>query len=139
MRHNIPVCQSNSIGIVTVQRLLVVEDDKDLNAAYQLILRREKHTVESAFDGNEALTKLKTFQPDLILLDLCMPGEDGKQVLARLRTDPLTRTIPVILLTGADVSSVRQRTSPHHPDAFLAKPLNFEELLEKIRAHIEIR
>jgi DNA-binding response OmpR family regulator len=61
--------------------ILIVEDDKDLNFAYRLILERENHTVESAFNGEEALTKLQEFQADIILLDLLMPIKSGVEFL----------------------------------------------------------
>jgi CheY-like chemotaxis protein len=61
--------------------ILVVEDDKDLNAAYQLILRREKHNVEAVANGQAALEKLQTFIPDLVLLDLLMPVKSGVDFL----------------------------------------------------------
>ena len=61
--------------------ILVVEDDKDLNNAYQLILRRENHYVEAVTNGEEALEKLQTFIPDLILLDLLMPVKSGVDFL----------------------------------------------------------
>jgi two-component system, OmpR family, response regulator VicR len=61
--------------------ILIVEDDKDLNKAYQLILKREKHQVETAYNGLEALEKLQTFIPDLVLLDLLMPIKSGVDFL----------------------------------------------------------
>lgn len=61
--------------------ILVVEDDKDLNRAYQIILENEGHKVESAFNGQEALKALQTFKPDLILLDLLMPIMGGLEFL----------------------------------------------------------
>lgn len=61
--------------------ILVVEDDKDLNNAYRIILTNEGHTVESAYDGQEALDKLKSFEPQLILLDLLMPIMGGLEFL----------------------------------------------------------
>jgi len=62
-------------------RILVVEDDRDLNNAYCIILRHEGHEVVEAFDGQEALRKLKNFKPDLILLDLLMPVMGGLEFL----------------------------------------------------------
>lgn len=61
--------------------ILIVEDDKDLNFAYRLILEREKHTVESAFNGDEALQKLDKFDAQIILLDLLMPIKSGVEFL----------------------------------------------------------
>lgn len=62
-------------------RILVVEDDSDLNNAYCIILRHEGHEVVEAFDGKEALEKLKNFEPDLVLLDLLMPVMGGLEFL----------------------------------------------------------
>jgi two-component system response regulator VicR len=61
--------------------ILVVEDDKDLNAAYKIILDKEGHEVETAFNGEEALAKLNSFEPQLILLDLLMPVMGGLEFL----------------------------------------------------------
>jgi len=61
--------------------ILVVEDDRDLNEAYQMILRREHHNVEAVYNGQQALTKLQTFIPDLVLLDLLMPVKSGVEFL----------------------------------------------------------
>lgn len=61
--------------------ILIVEDDKDLNRAYQLILKRENHHVEAAANGQEALEKLQTFIPELLLLDLLMPVKSGVDFL----------------------------------------------------------
>jgi DNA-binding response OmpR family regulator len=62
-------------------RILVVEDDHDLNKAYSIILKHEGHEVEQAYDGKEALRKLKKFEPELILLDLLMPIMGGLEFL----------------------------------------------------------
>jgi CheY-like chemotaxis protein len=64
-----------------VARILVVEDDRDLNNAYCIILKNEGHEVVAAYDGKEALVKLKDFEPDLILLDLLMPIMGGLEFL----------------------------------------------------------
>ncbi len=62
-------------------KILIIEDDRDPNKAYCIILRHEKHQVATAFDGKEALTKVKEFKPDLILLDLLMPVMGGLEFL----------------------------------------------------------
>jgi DNA-binding response OmpR family regulator len=64
-----------------VAKIFIIEDDQDLNFAYKTILSREKHVVDSAFNGEEALDKLHTFEPDLILLDLLMPVKSGVEFL----------------------------------------------------------
>jgi DNA-binding response OmpR family regulator len=64
-----------------VARIFIVEDDHDLNSAYRMILSREKHEVGHAYNGDQALEKLKHFEPDLILLDLLMPIKSGIEFL----------------------------------------------------------
>ena len=84
-------------------KLLIVEDDKDLNAAYKMILEKEGHEVESAFNGQEALDKLNSFQPQLILLDLLMPIMGGLEFLKHydLKDNP---DVKVLIFTNMENS-----------------------------------
>lgn len=83
--------------------ILIVEDDKDLNNAYSIILSSQDHVVESAFDGQEALDKLNTFKPDLILLDLLMPVMGGLEFLQHfdLKVHP---DVKVLIFTNMENS-----------------------------------
>ena len=83
--------------------ILVVEDDKDLNAAYKIILESAKHHVKTAFNGLEALEILKTYTPDLILLDLLMPVMGGLELLEkyRLKNHP---DVQVLIFTNMENS-----------------------------------
>lgn len=82
--------------------ILVVEDDKDLNHAYELILERAGHEVETAFNGDEALTKLKSFWPDLILLDLLMPVKSGIDFLKTYDPPKKHPLAKVLVFTNID-------------------------------------
>lgn len=86
-----------------VANILIVEDDKDLNNAYSIILSSQDHVVESAFDGQEALDKLNSFKPDLILLDLLMPIMGGLEFLQHfdLKTHP---EVKVLIFTNMENS-----------------------------------
>lgn len=113
--------------------ILIVEDDKDLNNAYSIILSAEGHTIESAFDGKEALEKLKTFKPQLILLDLLMPIMGGLEFLQSFNLKKHT-DVKVLIFTnmenspevakaytlGADRCIIKSWTAPHN----LAKVVN---------------
>lgn len=83
--------------------ILIVEDDKDLNNAYSIILSSQDHVVESAFDGQEALDKLNSFKPDLILLDLLMPIMGGLEFLQHfdLKAHP---DVKVLIFTNMENS-----------------------------------
>lgn len=84
-------------------KILVVEDDKDLNNAYRIILTNEGHTVKAAFDGKEALKTLQTFKPQLILLDLLMPIMGGLEFLEQfdLKVHP---KVKVLIFTNMENS-----------------------------------
>ena len=84
--------------------ILVVEDDKDLNQAYQLILRREKHNVEAVYNGKEALEKLQSFIPDLVLLDLLMPIKSGVDFLKEYDIRYKHPEVKVVVFTNLENS-----------------------------------
>ncbi len=85
--------------------IFVVEDDQDLNYAYRTILSKEKHTVESAYNGDEALQKIQSFQPDLILLDLLMPVKSGVEFLQEYDVVGKHRDVKVLIFTNLEHAS----------------------------------
>lgn len=85
-------------------RILIVEDDKDLNNAYCIILKSEGHEVVSAFDGKEALNKVKNFKPDLILLDLLMPVMGGLEFLQKYDQVNQHPDVKVLIFTNMENS-----------------------------------
>jgi len=82
--------------------ILVVEDDRDLNFAYRLILEREKHTVISAYNGEEALEKLQDFDADIILLDLLMPIKSGVEFLQSYDIASKHPGVKILVFTNMD-------------------------------------
>ncbi len=87
-----------------MSRILVVEDDRDLNKAYCIILKNSGHEVVTAFDGKEALSKLKDFSPDLILLDLLMPVMGGLEFLQRYDLMKTHKKVKVLIFTNMENS-----------------------------------
>jgi DNA-binding NtrC family response regulator len=84
--------------------VLIVEDDQDLNAAYTIILKKEGHDVESAFNGQEALKLLKKFNPELILLDLLMPIMGGLEFLQNYSLKEQHQDVKVLIFTNMENS-----------------------------------
>ncbi len=82
------------------RKILIVEDDKFLRELMSQKLLNEKFEVEEAIDGENGLKKMKEKRPDLVLLDLILPGVDGFEVLAKMREDPSLESIPVIILSN---------------------------------------
>ena len=85
-----------------MSKILVVEDDELISGMYQSIFTFDKYEVELARDGEEALKKVHEFKPTLVLLDIMMPKMNGLEVLDRLKADPETKDIPVVMLTNLD-------------------------------------
>ena len=81
-------------------KILITEDDPLMSRLYQKIFTFEGHEVETAADGEEGLEKVRTYNPDIILLDVMMPKINGLQMLEKLKLDPATKSIPVIMLTN---------------------------------------
>lgn len=116
-------------------RVLVVDDEENIIEFIRLGLRYEGFQVESANDGETGIATALRINPDIIILDVMMPpGIDGLEVCRRLRENPTTREIPILMLTARD--EVRDRIAGLRmgADDYLTKPFDFDELLERIRA-----
>lgn len=83
-----------------MQKILIVEDDKFLRELIARKLTQENFDISEAVDGEEGLKKIKEEKPDLVLLDLILPGIDGFEVLAKVKDDPALASIPVIILSN---------------------------------------
>ena len=110
----------------------MIEDDASIRRVATLRLAREGYRVVTALDGNEGLALAKAQQPQLILLDLMMPAMDGREVFKRLRADPSTARIPVIIFTVAaesELGEFEELRGAYH----VIKPYEPDELLRKVR------
>jgi DNA-binding response OmpR family regulator len=117
-----------------VQKILVVDDEPTVRAFLEDSLRRGKFDVIQASDGAQALAMAALEKPDLLLLDIRMPGLDGLEVLRRLRASPATRALPVIFLTGT-VLEVEElvETLELDPSDFVTKNASSRELVARVR------
>ena len=112
--------------------ILLVDDTElflDLEISY---LERDSFTFSTARSGDEALEIVRHKGPDLVVLDLLMPGMDGDAVCAQIKSTPATRRIPVIMVSSASQEDLKDRCYAAGCDAFVAKPLKRDELLEAI-------
>jgi adenylate cyclase len=120
--------------------LVLVVDDEPTNVALLAdVLSHHGYQVHTAPDGQAALSAVARVQPDLMLLDVFMPGLSGFDVCRRLRSDPGQATLPIVLVTAADPDSERVRGLDSGADDFLAKPINVEELLARVRSLIRVK
>ena len=116
------------------QTILVVDDEQSILDFIGLGLRYEGARVEAAMDGFAALDAARRLRPNLIILDIMLPGIDGLEVCRRLRSQELTADLPVLMLTAKDDVSDRVAGLDTGADDYLTKPFSFEELLARARA-----
>jgi DNA-binding response OmpR family regulator len=114
--------------------ILVVDDDRDVAQSIELALRRRGFRVTLAHSGVEALKLLRRYRPDLVLLDVLMPGMSGIEVCRRLRADENTSELPVIFLTARGQERDRIEGLRAGADDYLSKPFNLEELILRVKA-----
>src|SRR6202522_218540 len=120
-------------------RILIVDDESSARAALELLLKREGFDVKSATDGEAALAECATFRPDLILLDIMMPGMDGFEVCRRIKATPEGRLTPVVLITGLSATEDRIKGINAGADDFLSKPIDPNELLARTRSLLRLK
>ncbi len=115
------------------ERILVVDDDPDILQFVRLNLELDGFDVELAGGGREALEKASAEPPDLMLLDVMMPEIDGLTVLRRMRSDPTTANIPVIVLTARSLAEDRVKGLDLGADDYITKPFDLEELIARVK------
>jgi two-component system cell cycle response regulator DivK len=113
-------------------RILIVEDNPANMKLVQLLLQNAGHTVLSEVDAESGLTRARAEQPDLILMDIQLPGMDGLAATIQLKGDPATSAIPVIALTAMAMKDDQQKTRDAGCDAYISKPLRYQELYAAI-------
>jgi len=120
-------------------KILIVDDETSARSAFELLLRREGYEVRDAASGESALAACTEFKPDLILLDILMPGIDGFEVCRRIKATPETRLTPVVLITGLSDTEDRIRGINAGADDFLSKPIDINELLARSRSLMRLK
>jgi two-component system cell cycle response regulator DivK len=113
-------------------RILLVEDFDDARELYSTCLRSSGYEVIEAATGIEAVALARSASPDLILMDLLLPGMDGWQATAELKRDPRVRHVPIVALTAHALSDERERIARLGCDAFLAKPCLPPDLIRTV-------
>src|ERR1041385_1663313 len=115
-------------------KILVVDDEAHLRRVVSLYLRARNYEVDTAENGVEAIQKIATDRPDVIVADIGMPGMDGFELCSRLRRDAATKTIPFIFLTAKDHDTDRIKARKVGSDDYLTKPCPLEQLAERVDA-----
>ena len=120
-------------------RVLIVDDERHNRDLLELMLAPEGYLLQTAHSGDAALAKVAERAPDLILLDVMMPGMDGYKVAARIKGDPATSAIPVIMVTALDDREARMLGLTAGAEDFLSKPIDRAELCVRVRNLLRLK
>lgn len=115
-------------------KVMVVDDDPDIRRLVETILERDGFIVDSASSAAELFKKLTPFKPELIILDLQLPDEDGFGILKKLKSNAASSAIPVVMLTVQSVDSYKIAGLEIGADDYIVKPFNHGELVARIKA-----
>ena len=120
-------------------RVLVVDDTASVRELIRVNLALEGFEVHVAVDGQEALDLVDQLSPDLITMDVVMPRLDGLAAATRLKTDPATAAIPIVMVTARAQTADRERGRQAGVDAYVTKPFDPGELVDTVRSLLDAR
>lgn len=118
-------------------RVLLIEDEPNIAEAIRFILSRDGWDVSVEEDGAKALPRVADLRPDLVILDLMLPGMSGLEILSALRSNPATEALRVLMLTAKGQGRDREAAERAGVSAFMAKPFSNAEMRAQVRALME--
>ena len=121
------------------EKILIVDDEMGARAALEFLLRREGFEVRDAPDGRTAIAECATFRPDLILLDIMMPGMDGCALVRALKHSAATKHIPTIMISALDDHATRMSAFSAGAEEYLTKPVDRAELSLRVRNLVRLK
>jgi CheY-like chemotaxis protein len=128
-----------SAGDPQPARILIADDNPQGVELLEAYLADGDYEIRTAADGEETLRQVQHWRPDLVLLDIMMPKISGFEVCKRLRSDPATRDIAILMITALDQPSDIERAVEARTDDFVSKPINKSELLLRVRSLLRSR
>jgi two-component system, OmpR family, alkaline phosphatase synthesis response regulator PhoP len=136
---NAPAPQPATAAQARPARVLIADDNPQGVELLEAYLGETDYDIQTAADGEETLRKVRSWQPDVILLDIMMPKISGFEVCKRLRADPATRDIAILMVTALDQPSDVDRAVEAGTNDFVTKPINKADLLLRVRAALKSR
>lgn len=121
-----------------LRRILIAEDDDEHRIALKLMLKLSKFDVIEARDGREAVDRVRRDRPDIVLMDLSLPGVDGLQATRELRRDAVFQNLPIIFVTGYDNQETVDRIRACGGTDYISKPIEFDDLKKMIGNYLAV-
>jgi len=129
----LPEIQTHIDEEMITKKILVVDDEPEIVEFFRDLLADQfRHQLQSAADGFTAGRLVQVFQPDLVILDLLLPGVDGFQVCKMIREDPESANTKILAVTGYDSEDIKEKIIQSGADDYLGKPLEYQTTLDKI-------
>lgn len=116
------------------RHVLLIEDEANIAEAIRFVLMRDGWRVTTHGDGHDALARVRAARPDLVILDVMLPGQSGFDILTALRSDPATAALPVLMLTAKGQARDREAAARAGASRFMTKPFSNAEMLAEVRA-----
>ena len=118
------------------QHVLLIEDEPNIAEAIRFVMARDGWTVSVLTDGAGAVAEVARLRPDLVILDLMLPGKSGLEIVALLRADPVTQSLPVMMLTAKGLGRDRDAAARAGVTLFMTKPFANAEVVAQARAMV---
>lgn len=115
------------------KRVLLIEDEPNIIEAVRFILNRDGWTVETHSDGSDAVDRVRKSAPDVVILDVMLPGKSGFDILRELRADPQSAELPVLMLTARGQTKDREMAERAGVSLYMTKPFSNSDMLEAVR------
>lgn len=115
------------------KKILIVNDEQNIVISLEFLMKREGYEVSIANDGEEAVARIRSEQPDLVLLDVMMPKKSGFEVCQEIKSDPVLKAVRILMLTAKGRDTEVAKGLAMGADAYMTKPFSTKELVEKVR------
>lgn len=122
----------------TQRKILIVDDDEEVLKLLTIRLKQEGFEIIAASNGEGCIKRSEEESPDLIVLDIVMPGMDGYSALKEMRRNPKTHDIPVIMLSGKEEEKVRDLFAFQHISDYIEKPFELDDLVSRINKALNL-
>jgi DNA-binding response OmpR family regulator len=116
------------------KKILIADDEQNIVISLEFLMKREGYEVSIANDGQEAVAKIRTETPDLVLLDVMMPKKSGFEVCQEIKSDPALQSVRILMLTAKGRDTEVAKGLALGADAYMTKPFSTKELVERVRS-----
>jgi two-component system, OmpR family, phosphate regulon response regulator PhoB len=120
------------------KKILIVDDNEDIITTYRVVLERMGYGVETVHDGRRCLEGIERIKPDMVLLDVLLPGLSGSEVCRSIKESAETRDIPVVAITASMSGATRKRMAEVGADEFLLKPVDVSDLNRVVKRFLGV-